>query len=1327
VGGGRGRSDQRARAAPMTTITKIGIQGIRSFDHETMEIIEFERPVTLIVGPNGSGKTTIIECLKMASAGLLPPGARNGHGFVHDPQVARLPEVKGQIKMLFRTGGAADREVCATRSFQLTNKRVGGRLRPQYKALESVLKTHKDDGGYASVSHRCVDMDQQVPELMGVTRAILESVIFCHQEDSCWPLQDAAAVKKRFDDIFGATRYTKALENIKVLQREWTKTMRDRRAEADLSQAHMDQATKLASQKDEREKVVEEIATKLRDLDAQVGKSSESIQQAEMQLVKYESGGTRVAELRSLIARCEEERREVTRDMEERQQDIYRESLEELKSQAQHFAEVVMVQSAQKVQQAKKAHAEGEGLYRAAVDAARKLREEMGDTLAAAELISSRKAELAGRLQQVGEPSVAALRARVDAAHGELQRSERDLQQRGAAAEAELSEAERVLGKAKQDAFCNEARAGDAQGIIRHLEEEAKTLVDAVPNLDALMRCMRENEAALGADGSDSRQRRLEARQEEIGRRRHDLQYSIQRKSGEVAQIEAQSEAHFQVDALRRQLCEAENDLGTRLAEARPRLVAALGQMPEAAESEARVLAEAQQVDEQLKKQRQACQELLHRRSTAAARHQAAEAELRRAQAEESRLAAELGGGGHAEFLARITAQRELVENMRKDVAMTESAKHMYEKFREKSLTKNTCQFCRRGFNSEEDSARFEETVHKLIEKIPTYLEESHRRMGEAREELNRLEAHLPRWDRLEQLRQVDIPQKQKALATCAEEERATQAAAEPAERERRRLEDLVQQLQELRMVAGALQRSAAAAEELRGSVRAKEARLLGANSKVSLQAERDQLRTLQEQLNELGREEDAVRTQRELLGKQQEQLRTQLAEQKGRLQLLQAQVARQGDVDRELTNRQAELRSCSEAAQRARAVVEERSAAARVLRERHQEQSAAARRDLDARREQVVALQREADAASEMERSIDAMARRVADADALKAKLEASDAEVATAERELAGLRERLDGEEERRRKRDEVRQCLDANLRLKRLEAESGRHEAEAAELLRELGGKDLEALRGELVAARSRAMELQKQRSFHAGELAQTQEAVRSLAADLASPLYAGVEQRHREAIIKAETAVFTVRDMGRYHSALDKALMKYHSMKMEEINKTIRDLWQRVYRGRDIDNIAIRSDVDESDGQQGDVPDAGTAGRALKSYNYRVVMLCGDTELDMKGRCSAGQRVLASLIIRLALADSFCINCGVLALDEPTTNLDSRNITSLAEALAALIEARRRTKRFQLIIITHDDAFVDILSACKVSDWYYHIQKNDKGCSKVQKREMRLLAG
>lgn len=55
--------------------------------------------------------------------------------------------------------------------------------------------------------------------------------------------------------------------------------------------------------------------------------------------------------------------------------------------------------------------------------------------------------------------------------------------------------------------------------------------------------------------------------------------------------------------------------------------------------------------------------------------------------------------------------------------------------------------------------------------------------------------------------------------------------------------------------------------------------------------------------------------------------------------------------------------------------------------------------------------------------------------------------------------------------------------------------------------------------------------------------------------------------------------------------------------------------------------------------------------------RVVMYSGGAELDMRGRCSAGQKVLACLIIRLALAETFCLNCGILALDEPTTNLDA----------------------------------------------------------------------
>ena len=58
------------------------------------------------------------------------------------------------------------------------------------------------------LSYRCADMDKEIPALMGVSKAILENVIFVHQDEANWPLQDPSTLKKKFDDIFSATRYT---------------------------------------------------------------------------------------------------------------------------------------------------------------------------------------------------------------------------------------------------------------------------------------------------------------------------------------------------------------------------------------------------------------------------------------------------------------------------------------------------------------------------------------------------------------------------------------------------------------------------------------------------------------------------------------------------------------------------------------------------------------------------------------------------------------------------------------------------------------------------------------------------------------------------------------------------------------------------------------------------------------------------------------------------------------------------------------------------------------------------------------------------------------
>lgn len=112
-----------------------------------------------------------------------------------------------------------------------------------------------------------------------------------------------------------------------------------------------------------------------------------------------------------------------------------------------------------------------------------------------------------------------------------------------------------------------------------------------------------------------------------------------------------------------------------------------------------------------------------------------------------------------------------------------------------------------------------------------------------------------------------------------------------------------------------------------------------------------------------------------------------------------------------------------------------------------------------------------------------------------------------------------------------------------------------------------------------------------------------------------------------------------------------------------------------------------------------------------------------ELDMKGRCSMGQRVLASIIIRLALANAFCTKCDILALDEPTTNLDRKHITILSEQLKILIEERIEKENFQLIIISHDKEFIKSLG--EYTNEYFKVYKDKDSFSLINRININSL--
>ena len=69
---------------------------------------------------------------------------------------------------------------------------------------------------------------------MGVSAAILENVIFCHQDEALWPFSDQANLKKIFDEIFDTSMYTKILVELRATAKRYNKSAKDLKVELEL-------------------------------------------------------------------------------------------------------------------------------------------------------------------------------------------------------------------------------------------------------------------------------------------------------------------------------------------------------------------------------------------------------------------------------------------------------------------------------------------------------------------------------------------------------------------------------------------------------------------------------------------------------------------------------------------------------------------------------------------------------------------------------------------------------------------------------------------------------------------------------------------------------------------------------------------------------------------------------------------------------------------------------------------------------------------------------------------------------------------------------------
>jgi DNA repair protein RAD50 len=215
--------------------------------------------------------------------GGFPPGARAGQSFVHDAKCIGQTTVKANVKLRFTS--RAGQSMVVVRSMELTQRK----LKATFKQLDGVLRMiDPDTGERVSLSHKCSELDKQIPQLLGISAPILEHVIFCHQEDSSWPLQDGAVLKKKFDEIFDSTRYTKALDVLKKTEKDLQTKAKDIKAELEGLKSHKHAAEQFRRDYNEHndqltgvDETKSEINKNLNTIKADIEKYQEIIRQVE--------------------------------------------------------------------------------------------------------------------------------------------------------------------------------------------------------------------------------------------------------------------------------------------------------------------------------------------------------------------------------------------------------------------------------------------------------------------------------------------------------------------------------------------------------------------------------------------------------------------------------------------------------------------------------------------------------------------------------------------------------------------------------------------------------------------------------------------------------------------------------------------------------------------------------------------------------------------------------------------------------------------------------------------------------------------------------------
>ncbi|KAL1302275.1 hypothetical protein AAFC00_002695 [Neodothiora populina] len=1286
------------------------LSSVRSFDNTRSETIQFYTPLTLIVGYNGSGKTTIIECLKYATTGDQPPNSRGG-AFIHDPKLCGEKEVLAQVKLSFKATNGA--KMVATRSLQLTVKKNSRTV----KSLEGQLMALKD-GERIAISSRVAELDQIMPQYLGVSKAILDSVIFCHQDESLWPMAEPSALKKRFDEIFEAMKYTKAIDNIKVLRKNQNEELGKLRIIEQHSKDDKDKGERAEKRSQELFEEIEELRTKSESLGDKIGEAKE----------KYDAAWERISFLSGIVGELSGKRIE-HRAKQENVQRLKRnlkemadsdEDLQEMLEQYQtrvgelqawseaekrRYSDMMRVLSqSRETLSVKERECGSFEAQKANHERQLEQREQLVKQTA-------RKHNIRGYELDVDEDKVLDFIEKISRMaqdqHTAFERARRETQQQLQSAQAVLnriSEQKSALNQKKESArasiAANDRRIGGFQAELDNIEidEGGKVILES---------SIADTETKLRLAKEDLRSKNLDRLVEENDAKLRSLDEQKEKLDSDLVQATRQAGESARLDFLRKEVRDREHSLQTMVGAHGSKIseIVTSDWQPSTLDADyqgcleqsRRHLAEAERARDGTTRE---LDQLAFRLKTCSSELKTKKSQLSTAETSLRKLL----GADPSEYpseLQKAIAERDQVLT---DAKYAESVLGFWKNSLQVAQEKKCCRMCTRRYDSK-DTRQYEVFVGMLRNEIAKAEKGSDpEELRNVEEDFQAVQEFQPTYDTWLRLKEVEIPPLASDEAHLKSKHDALTRQAEEGDREveerlnaKRDIESLSKTVQNIVKYSNEMTLLQKQIEEL--SEKQKHAGL-----SRGLEAIQDDLK----KVNEDARATKVALTK--IIGERDgargiiNTLELELRDNRGKLSTAVYQLKEKLSLEKQVDELKAQN---SEHRDVLRSTDEEIRGLGPDFEQAKAKYDDTARRGQDRDRQlqaEKSALDNSVNELKVANRDIEDYLSRngPAQLDRAKSEVELIKQEITRVEGEMNEITKQVkkfetdlrDVEETKRQIADnqDYRRDRNAARQIAAEISELESHNAEEEKSTYEREGNRWEMERNKLVADQASIM----------GQLKSKDDILQQLIQDWETE-YKGAAEKYKEAHIKVETTKAAVEDLTRYGSALDKAIMKYHALKMEEINRIIEELWRKTYQGTDVDTIGIRSDNENMKGN--------------KNYNYRVVMVKQDAEMDMRGRCSAGQKVLASIIIRLALAECFGVNCGLIALDEPTTNLDRDNIRALAASLAEIIRVRRQQRNFQLIVITHDEEFLRYMQCADFCDYYYRISRNERQKSMI----------